>query len=142
MRKYFRLTFPQLLEADMTIIEVKARKVNVGNTKVLIENIGPGGLCFISNVRLPVTRNVILQFTSELLEKEIKVHGFIVWMHEVGDNLYKHGVEFTIDENERTSLTGILNQVQIKMRNNMIFVDGRFVSETSRAYFKLLDEAE
>ncbi|HHV95660.1 MAG TPA: EAL domain-containing protein [Clostridiaceae bacterium] len=77
-RKYFRLKFQQLLEADMTVIEVNDRKVKVGNTKVLIENIGPGGLCFISNIRLLVTKNVILQFTSELIDKEIKVHGYIV----------------------------------------------------------------
>lgn len=141
-RKYFRLKFQQLLEADMTVIEVNDRKVKVGNTKVLIENIGPGGLCFISNIRLPVTKNVILQFTSELIDKEIKVHGYIVWMHEIGNNLYKHGVEFTIDENERTNLTRILNQVQIKMRNNIMFDDGRFVSKSYRTYFKLLDETE
>jgi len=83
-RKYFRLTLPQLLEADMTIIEVNAKKVNVGNTKVLIENIGPGGLCFISNIRLPITRNVILQFVSQLIGKEIKVRGFSVWIQEIG----------------------------------------------------------
>ena len=134
-RKYFRLTLPQLLEADMTIIEVNAKKVNVGNTKALVENIGPGGLCFISNIRLPVTRNVILQFVSQLAGKEIKVYGFCVWMEEIGDNLYKHGVEFTIDENERTNLTGILNQVQIKMRNNIVFADGRFVTQSPELYF-------
>jgi len=83
-----------------------------------------------------------LQFTSELIDKEIKVHGYIVWMHEIGNNLYKHGVEFTIDENERTNLTRILNQVQIKMRNNIMFDDGRFVSKSYRTYFKLLDETE
>ena len=63
-------------------------------------------------------------------------------MHKIGNNLYKHGVEFTIDENERTSLTGILNHVQIKMRNNILFTDGRFVSKSARAYFKLFNETE
>lgn len=134
-RKYFRLALPHLLETDMTIIEVNRKKTNVGNTKVLVENIGPGGLCFISNIKLPVTKNVILQFESELLKKEIKVYGFTVWIEELDNNLYKHGVEFTIDENERANLISILNQIQIKMRNNILFADGRFVLKSYELYF-------
>ena len=74
-RKFFRIKFPRLLETDLTILEIKGRKVNVGNTKVLVKNIGPGGLCFISNIRLPVDENVILQFRTYLIGEEVRVYG-------------------------------------------------------------------
>lgn len=138
-RKYFRIKFQHFLEANMTILEIKGQKVNVGNTKVLIANIGPGGLNFISNIKLPLKKEFILQFTTELAGNELKVFGYPVWTEPIDENLNEYGLEFTIDENYRSDITKILNDVQIKMRNNPLFADGSFVSLSSEAYFKLLD---
>jgi diguanylate cyclase (GGDEF)-like protein/PAS domain S-box-containing protein len=134
-RKFFRVNFPHLLEADMTILRVKGKKIRVGNTKVLIKNMGPGGLCFISDMKLPVDREFIIQFSAELLEQELKVYGYPAWTSELEDDFYEYGVEFTIDENKRTELTGVLNLAQIKIRNNILFAEGSFVSSSYRAYF-------
>lgn len=135
-RKFFRIRFNQLLEADMTILEIRGKKLDIGNTKVLIKNMGPGGLCFISNVRFPAERGITLQFTTELLEEELKVDGCIVWAEEKKNNLYEYGVEFTIDENGRSDLIMELNKVQIKMRNNILFAEGSFTSDSYIQYFK------
>lgn len=135
-RKFFRIRFNQLLEADMTILEIRGKKLDIGNTKVLIKNMGPGGLCFISNVRFPAERGITLQFTTELLEEELKVYGCIVWAEEKKNNLYEYGVEFTIDENGRSDLIMELNKVQIKMRNNILFAEGSFTSDSYIQYFK------
>lgn len=139
-RRFFRIKFRQLLEAVMTILTIRGKNVNVGNTKVLVENIGPGGLCFISNIRFPVERYFILQFSTQLIDENIKVYGYPVWAEEIDDNLYKYGIEFTIDENERMDLTKILNQVQIKMKNNILFAEGDFISISPNAYFKSQSE--
>ncbi|WP_069998990.1 EAL domain-containing protein [Cellulosilyticum sp. I15G10I2] len=112
-RKFFRIQFTELLQSDMTILEIQGKKTRVGNTKVLVKNIGPGGLCFISNIRFPVKRDMVLQFTTQLLGKEIKLYGCPVWANEVNGNLYEYGLEFIFDEKERTILTRILNQLQI-----------------------------
>lgn len=77
-RKYFRVKFIQMLEADMSILEINKKKINVGNTKVLVKNMGPGGLCFVSNIKLPVDRGIVLQFTQQLLGEEIIVRGYSV----------------------------------------------------------------
>lgn len=127
-RKYFRIKFTQPLEANLSILEIKGKKVNVGNTKVLIKNIGPGGLCFISNIRLPVDEQIILQFKTYLIGEEIRVYGCTVWTGEMEDNLFEYGVKFTFDENKRTDLIRVLNQVQVKMRNDVLFADGSFIS--------------
>ena len=139
-RRFFRIKFRQLLEAVMTILTIRGKNVNVGNTKVLVENIGPGGLCFISNIRFPVERYFILQFSTQLIDENIKVYGYPVWAEEIDDNLYKYGIEFTIDENERMDLTKILNQVQIKMKNNILCAEGDFISISPNAYFKSQSE--
>jgi len=135
-RKFFRVNLHQLLEADMTILEIGGKKANVGNTKVVIRDIGPGGLRFVSNIKLPLKRDLVLQFTTELLGKEIRVYGCPVWIEEILDQLYEYGIEFTFDENDRSALTGVLNQVQVKIRRNPGFADGRFVTEPLAVYFK------
>lgn len=136
-RKYFRIKFNQCLEADVTILEIKGKKTKVGNTKVLILDIGPGGHCFISNIKLPVDKDVILQFKTELLGEEIKVYGYSVWNEEIEDNMYKYDVKYTIDENSRVDLIKVLNQVQICIKNDILFADGRFISGTSKACYRL-----
>jgi hypothetical protein len=44
-RKFFRIKLPLSLEAVLEVLEVKGNQVNIGKTKVLIKDIGPGGLC-------------------------------------------------------------------------------------------------
>jgi len=137
-RKYLRIKFTQLSEAELTIKELEGRKISVGYTKVLIKDIGPGGLCFISNIRFPEEKDFILQFIIQLIDQEMKVSGNIVWSAETEYDLYEYGVEFIIDENERMDIIKILNQVQMRMRNNLLFADGSFVSVSPDVYFKRL----
>jgi len=139
-RKYFRIKFTQFLEADLTIKELEGRKINVGYTKVLIKNIGPGGLCFVSNIRFPHEKGFVLQFITQLIGEEIRVCGNIVWANETDNDLYEYGVEFLIDENERMRVIRVLNQVQIRMRNNLLFADGSFASVSPNVYYKKLTQ--
>jgi len=135
-RKFFRINFRQPLEADLTVLEVNGRKVSVGTAKVLIRDIGPGGLCFISDIKLPVEKSLILQLTTELLGKEIKVFGYSVWAEEIYNNVFKYGINYTIDDNMLDDLVKILYQVEIKMKRDVFFADGRFVSGSPDIYFK------
>lgn len=136
-RKFFRINYPKLLEADMGILHSRGKRSNIGNIKVVIKDMGPGGLCFISNIKLPVKKDIILQFTTELLEKEIKVCGCPVWSKENEENLHEYGIKFICDGNERMSLINILNQVKIRMEKNFRITDGRFVSDSPICYFKV-----
>jgi len=136
-RKLFRIDLPSPLESVLEVIEIDGKKVNVNSTKVLIKNIGPGGLCFVSNIKFPVKNDVVLQFTFQLLGQEIVVSGYIVWSKkEEEDNLYEYGIKFIMDESERASLIRILNQVQIKIRRNILFSEGSFVSVSYKTYFR------
>ena len=134
-RKYFRVEFIQYLEAYLTIKEIEGRPIDIGNSKILVKNIGPGGLCFIANIRLPLDKDFLVQFQTQVLEEDIKVNGKLVWDQELGDNLYRYGVEFVIDEDDRTYLIKILNEVQIRMKADILFTDANFTSLTPTVYF-------
>lgn len=134
-RKYFRINFYQLLEADMTIINISGKNINVGNTKVLIKNMGPGGLSYISNIKLPIEKDINLLFLIQLLNKEMKIYGKLIWVDELHEDLYEYGVEFAMDENERGEIVRILNLVQIKMRKDILFAEGNFITESPFVYF-------
>ena len=134
-RKFFRIEFTQLLEANLTILELKGKKLNIGNTKVLIKNIGPGGLCFISDIKFPIVKDIVLQYTTVLLGEKTIFYGKHVWSREMNNNLFEYGVKFTIDENERSNLIKTLNQVQIKMKRNGLFAEGSFISGSYTGYF-------
>ncbi len=134
-RKLFRVNFSQFLEADLTILKIKGKKINVGNTKVLIQNIGPGGLLFISNINLPTEKDIVLQFITQLRGKEIKLSGYPLRVREIENTLYEYGVEFIIDENDRGDLVGTLNKVQVDMKKNILFAEGSFISGSYNRYF-------
>lgn len=138
-RKFFRIDFTNPLEAEMTILKVDDQKVRIGYNKILIENIGPGGLSFISNVKLPAEKDLLLKFVTKLIGEKIVALGSPVWTGKIKtfneDNLYKYRIEFKIDEADRADLVKILNKVQIKMRNNVFFTDGRFISTSYKKYF-------
>jgi len=126
----------------MTILEIRGCQVDVGNTKVLIKDMSAGGLCFISDIKLPIGKFFTLQFTTHLLEQEIKVVGKLVWRKNAELNLFQYGVEFIIDEQERTDLVKILNQVQIKMNKSLLFAEGSFVSMSPAAFFSRLKKKD
>lgn len=141
-RRFYRIELPYLLETDMTILEVKGQKTKVGNTKVLVKNVGPGGICFVSNIRFPANREIILQFTTQILGQEIRVHGYPVWTKELDHNIYQYGIEFTIDEDERMNLTSLLDQIRVKLQINSEINDRRFILDSPLEYFMREEEAK
>jgi PilZ domain len=120
----------------MTISLINNKKVNINYTKILIKDIGPGGLCFISNIRLPISKNIILNFKMQFLEENISMFGHIAWSEKSADTLYEYGVEFILDEGQRCLLINLLNKFQIKIKKSPSSIDGPFISENPIRYFK------
>lgn len=135
-RKYFRVTFPYPLVADMTLTKIHGRNVKLGKSEVLVENIGLGGLRFLSNLRLPVHQDIILEFETEILGNTITLYGSVAWMKELKHQIYQYGLEFSIDENERTNLAKLLNKLSILLRKNPLVPDCRFVKGNRYTFFK------
>lgn len=134
-REYFRLKFYQLLKADLRILKIKDKKMNVGNTKILIRDIGPGGLRFISNIKFPLEREFTLEFETVLLDKTFKTYGSPMWMEETEENFYQYGVKFSIDEENREELMKILYEIQINKKKNTFFEGDDFTNDSPTVYF-------
>ena len=126
-RKFFRINLDFPLSASMTLIRIHGRKVELGRTEVLVEDIGLGGLRFLSDIRLPVNRDIILEFETEILGNTIKMYGSVVWMKELKFGIYQYGLEFSMDESERSVLTQLLNKLAILLRKNPLIPDCSFV---------------
>lgn len=108
-RKYLRIKIPKRLEADMTAVQVPGQKFKVGNTKVEVKNISSEGLCFSAELRLPVNKELVLQFVITMKDgQETKLCGSPVWAHEVEENLYEYGLEFNSDPKEKFERTASL----------------------------------
>ena len=133
-REYFRIELPRPLVAEMTITSLGGKAVQVGMTKVLIEDIGPGGVRFTSNIKLPPRPDLILKLKTYILEQTLEVSGSIVWANEV-DNLQQYGLKFTIKDKLRDSLTSLLNQFQVLIRNKTVSSTSSFLVTSKQQFF-------
>lgn len=105
-RKYLRIKLPKLLEADMSILERPEQKFKVGSVKVEVKNISSEGLCFAAGVRLPVNKELLLEFIIPTKDgKEAKICGYPVWAQETEKSWYEYGVEFDHSPSEKIDLT-------------------------------------
>ena len=84
----------------MTVSELNGKKVQLGNTKVLIENIGPGGLRFVSNIKLPARSDIVLKFQMKIIYEEMTLYGTIAYDEEQ-EHFDRYGVKFMVDEKTR-----------------------------------------
>jgi diguanylate cyclase (GGDEF)-like protein/PAS domain S-box-containing protein len=113
-REYFRIDLPAPILSKMTIAEMNGKSVLLGDTQVVIENIGMGGLRFSTAFLLPVSKKLKLRIQTELFQQPFSVEGSILWREEVEDNHYQYGFEFELTEQKREWLSSELNQLTVK----------------------------
>jgi hypothetical protein len=136
-RNYFRIAFQYPLEAFMTVSEINEKKINLGNTNVLMENIGPGGLCFVSNIKLPTRSDILLKFEIEIFHEELILYGRIVRCLE-RDHLYEYGIKIVTDQQQRAHLIKQFNQFQVQLKRDPLLPGHSFVTENILTYFNKL----
>jgi diguanylate cyclase (GGDEF)-like protein/PAS domain S-box-containing protein len=135
-RKYFRINLHFPLSTDMTIIKIKGHNINLGKMEALIEDIGLGGLRFLSTTKLAVQRNFTLEFETEILGKIAKFYGTVVWRREIEDGIYQYGLEFFIREGERSYLAKLLNDFNLLLRKSPLVPNCRFIKTDRINYLK------
>ena len=124
----------------MTILSIAGKEIKLGYTKMLIKNISKGGLCFISNIRIPIntdtSTDILLRFKIKILGQEIKINVSPIWREEVGENLYEIGIKFKTNKNEAKLLNEVIEELQIKKENNIEMNEKGFISKSPSDYFK------
>jgi hypothetical protein len=94
---------------------------------------------FVSDLNLPVGKDIFYVFSSEIMEEKISALAYVVWMNEMeGNGLYEYGAEFDVNEHERANIQKLLMRVQIKInKENMLFDEGNFVYGYPEDYFRM-----
>ncbi|MCG7337056.1 EAL domain-containing protein [Sporosarcina sp. ACRSM] len=125
-RKGFRIETAFPLSGEMMIIKYKGNYVTTGSTEILIENIGIGGLGFMSTVDLPVNPDILMDFKTEILGETIVVTGFIVWRKMVGE-FFQYGIQFIHDEARQQSFIKLLKKFANQLQKNPVPANCRFM---------------
>lgn len=116
-RRYFRVDLRERLVADMTIDSLNGKSVQLGSTKVLIENIGPGGARIISDIRLPKNSSFVLKIQMTLFGEEHTCFGKVVYMKEE-NSYYTYGLEWNVSEERRNVYIRLFNHLQVNVRGS------------------------
>ncbi|MED1793031.1 PilZ domain-containing protein [Brevibacillus nitrificans] len=133
-REYFRLKLVQPLCAEMTIVLIKGKMMEIGSAHVLIEDIGAGGLLFLSHLKMPANDQLVLQFATELCGEPITMYGHIVRTGSWEESFYEYAVRFTMEEAQHLEINRLVNRLAIRYRNQKEVMDSRFWKGDRRAF--------
>ncbi len=135
-RKSHRIELPFPISSDMTIAQIKGQPLSLGVSEIIIDNIGRGGIHFLSHIKLPVHSEVILQITIELFDKKIQLQGHVVWQNEMKDQVFEYGLKYTmIDENQ---LLPLLEQLKKELHKTPKFQSHHLITEDKIQYIEKL----
>lgn len=140
-RRYYRINLLFPLSSRMTLISILGNKVDLGSTEVLIEDIGPGGIRFLSNIHLPIRPDITYQFETKIMGETKTFNGHVVWKEEVR-GLFQYGLKFKMDECQRDELVKFLNHFSLQLRNNPFVPNCDFVKEEKIIYLKRATQNE
>lgn len=140
-RNFYRIHLLLPLRANMTLVFMQGKQVRLGKTEVLIEDLGPGGLKFLSTIQLPVRPDIVYQFEMTIMNQPITVNGHIAWKTEV-KGMYQYGLQFLLDENERDFLVKLLNNFSLQLKKNPFVPDCSFIEEDKFSYLKKRNTTE
>ncbi|BAU29180.1 PilZ domain-containing protein [Aneurinibacillus soli] len=116
-REHFRQVFQNPLCADMTIVKIKDNQIDAKRTKTCILDIGPGGLRFYTNLKLPVNPYIVLEFQTRIMGQILSLPGYVVRKIDT-EEFHEYGVRFVLDEQQQMELSSLLNTMTIRMRRN------------------------
>ncbi|MGO0063656.1 PilZ domain-containing protein [Brevibacillus fluminis] len=136
-RGFYRLEPKRPFCANMEIIRIRKNVIQTGNAQVCIDDIAAGGLRFVSDLRMIVEEEIVLQFELTMLNQQLKLQGNIVRKVELPDGLFEYGVKFAMDETTIAKLSYQVNQLDLLFRRNPLPAHCYFCSqEEKRGCFK------
>lgn len=115
-RQFFRIQHDVPLCASMTLYSVKGKTVITRSTYVCIQNIGPGGLCFWSDLSLPVVDTAVFSFKVIIMDANYTFYGTLVRSKPVKDNIIEYGVKFTETYNSSMEISKLMNHWSIAVK--------------------------
>ena len=122
-RKFFRIRPENPLFGTISIARIGNRRVFSNAARVRILDISPGGVRFVSSLKLPVDSSVILEAVLQLEESEYCLKGFIVHTICSEVNEYEYGMKFLEpDPQLRETLKELFNRISIRQNRHIIIL--------------------
>jgi hypothetical protein len=121
-RKYLRIVPDIPLFGSVSIVRIGSRAVHTGSARIRIVDLSPGGLRFISSLRLPPESDIDLEVGINLEDMDFCLLGCIV--HGIGTEVseYSYGLRFiNPDRKLREALMKLFNNMSMRL-NRRIFI--------------------
>lgn len=134
-RQFERIALPYPLEADMTIHRIGDDEVEIENVKVLLDNLGLDGVCFTSNIHLPIIKDIHVALRTELYGQHLQLQGHLLWVKDCMFGTYQYGMQCEPTEEVKRHLTSLIRQLDQDVVNQST-PKGRFISVDLHTYFK------
>lgn len=122
-RKFLRIRPDTVLYGMIAIACIGSRRVCSGAARVRILDISPGGLRFVSSLRLPTDSTVIIVITLLIDGSQYCMRGYIVHGISSEVNEYVYGFRFLEpDVRLRESLKKVFNKAIIRQNRHIIIL--------------------
>jgi diguanylate cyclase (GGDEF)-like protein/PAS domain S-box-containing protein len=113
-RQHFRVDLSDPLVGQVTIAKLNERELSLGFSDILVLDISPGGLRFVSKLRLPTKNDILLRFHLKLMDRPTELFGYVVWNRSVTDDLFQYGVQLMVDEGASEFLVRSCNDLLVR----------------------------
>jgi hypothetical protein len=140
-RQYFRLNLVYPLCADFAITSIKGQRVSMGSTQVIVEDIGPGGIRFLSALKFPANDAVMYRMETTVLSEHLRLYGTVVRRGKRSDNIYEYGFKFNEIDQTHSYLVKLLNDLAISSKQRINLNKTRFFTGDKYEFLLSLNES-
>jgi hypothetical protein len=141
-RKYFRHQFGTSLCAEIQIISIGDQIVNSKKTYVCVRDIGAGGVRFESHLIFPTTKEVKLELSTIILEKQIRIQGILKRQADLNNGYFQYGMEFKLDEDLSNLLLRLINELNIKSRRTTLPTGCKMCSSYTKCHKNSIEKSK
>lgn len=108
-RAHPRLSLNEGVQAELRLLDRHGKLLSGGISLIQVINLSQEGLCFWSNIQLPVQPNYLVDVRMTIDGLPIAVRGSVRW-HKEKDSGYLHGLSFSSSGLLRSLLVRIMNR--------------------------------
>lgn len=113
-RSFFRYYCSNPICGDLFIIKINNKLIESNSDKVCIEDIGPGGLRFLSHIDLPIICDILYEIQLTILEQILFLRGYIVRKSEISKGIFQYGLKFDITDVQRQLIVNAIDEIKIR----------------------------
>ncbi|UUZ85745.1 PilZ domain-containing protein [Paenibacillus sp. P26] len=137
-RSFFRVSFRHPLGGEVKLIGWKDRNPDFLETKAAILDLSAGGARILTAAPLPEEPGLLVELRFTALGVLYRPIGLVVRTLLPVEGQYEYSIQFSLNEPDTAALTGMLNQLAIKLRKTPTPSNCSFCTEEELTAFHSL----